>query len=43
MLVGDSHVAESDYERIEAEYKSLEGQREQKREAFIDRLARGEL
>jgi len=43
VLVGDSQVAESDYERIEAEYESVEGQREQEREAFIDRLARGEL
>jgi len=43
VLVGDSHVAESDYERIETEYESMEGQREQEREAFIDRLARGEL
>lgn len=43
LIVGDEEVAEAYRTEIEAEYESTAERREQDREAFIDRLARGDI
>lgn len=43
VLVGESQVAASDYERVRTEYEATESERKREREAFIDRLARGDV